>query len=163
MDSKNSQHAQAVYMANKVNTASREQLLLFTYDIGIRSCIGAENALEAGVVDEANNNIQRAQNVIRELMITLRVDEGGEVAQNLMRLYDFMYLMLVEANVAKDREKVSVVRGMLEELRSTWEEAIIKLAEESGEKAAPQFLRGSASAVKDDAKAVPAGGLNVAG
>jgi flagellar protein FliS len=80
-----------------------------------------------------------------------------------MRLYDFMYLMLVEANVAKDREKVSVVRGMLEELRSTWEEAIIKLAEESGEKAAPQFLRGSASAVKDDAKAVPAGGLNVAG
>ena len=162
MDSKNAQNAQAVYLANKVNTASREQLLLITYDIGIKSCKGAENALEAAVFDEANKNIQKAQDVLRELMVTLRVEEGGEVAQNLMRLYDFMYLMLVEANVGKDREKISIVRGMLEELRTTWEEVIVKLAEEAGIEKPVPHLQG-ASAVKEEARAVPVGGLNIAG
>ena len=162
MDSKNAQNAQTVYLANKVNTASREQLLLITYDIGIKSCKGAENALETGVYDEVNKNIQKAQDVIGELMVTLRVEEGGEVAQNLMRLYDFMYLMLVEANVSKDREKISVVRGMLEELRTTWEEAIVKLAEEAGIEKPMPHLQGGAAA-KEEARAVPVGGLNIAG
>ena len=162
MDSKNAQNAQTVYLANKVNTASREQLLLITYDIGIKSCMAAENALETAVYDEVNKNIQKAQDVIRELMVTLRVEEGGEVAQNLMRLYDFMYLMLVEANVSKEREKISIVRGMLEELRTTWEEAIVKLAEEAGIEKPVPHLQGGAAA-KEEARAVPVGGLNIAG
>ncbi|MDI9370667.1 MAG: flagellar export chaperone FliS [Synergistaceae bacterium] len=163
MDAKNTQYAQAVYLSNKINTASREQLLLITYDIGIKSCMGAESAMQAGLIDEANNNLQRAQNVIRELMVTLRVQEGDEVTTNLMRLYDFMYLMLVEANVDKDGEKVAVVRGMLEELRTTWEEAIIKLAEEAGVEK-PAVIQG-ATPVLDTMErgTVPAGGLNVAG
>ncbi len=162
MDSKNAQNAHTVYLANKVNTASREQLLLITYDIGIKSCMAAENALETGVYDAVNKNIQKAQDVIRELMVTLRVEEGGEVAQNLMRLYDFMYLMLVEANVSKEREKISIVRGMLEELRTTWEEAIVKLAEEAGIEKPVPHLQGGAAA-KEEARAVPVGGLNIAG
>jgi len=163
MDSKNVQNAQTIYLANKVNTASREQLLLITYDVGIKSCKGAENALEAGIFDEANKNIQKAQDVLRELMVTLRVEEGGEIAKNLMRLYDFMYLLLVEANVGKDREKISVVRGMLEELRTTWEEAIIKLAEEAGVEKQVPHLQGGAVRKKDEQRPVPAGGLNIAG
>ncbi len=163
MDSKNVQNAQTIYLANKVNTASREQLLLITYDVGIKSCKGAENALEAGIFDEANKNIQKAQDVLRELMVTLRVEEGGEIAKNLMRLYDFMYLLLVEANVGKDREKISVVRGMLEELRTTWEEAIIKLAEEAGVEKPVPHLQGGAVRKKDEQRPVPAGGLNIAG
>lgn len=163
MDSKNAHNAQTVYLANKVNTASREQLLLITYDVGIKSCRNAENALEAGVFDEVNKHIQKAQDVLRELMVTLRVEEGGEVAQNLMRLYDFMYLMLVEANVGKDREKVSIVRGMLEELRTTWEEVIIKLSEEAGIEKHVPYLQGGAALKKDEERTVPAGGLNIAG
>ncbi|MFA7621959.1 MAG: flagellar export chaperone FliS [Aminobacteriaceae bacterium] len=163
MDAKSTQYAQTAYLSNKINTAPREQLLLITYDIGIKSCLTAENAMEAGQIDEANSNLQRAQNVLRELMVTLRVEEGGEVAQSLMRLYDFMYLMLVEANVGKDREKVSIVRGMLEELRTTWEEAIIKLAEEAGiEKTAPH-LQETLHINEIEQGTVPAGGLNVAG
>ena len=161
MDSKNAQNAQTVYLANKVNTASRAAS---SHNIRYRhqELQGAENALDAGVFDEANKHIQKAQDVLRELMVTLRVEEGGEVAQNLMRLYDFMYLMLVEANVSKDREKISVVRGMLEELRTTWEEAIVKLAEEAGIEKPMPHLQGGAAA-KEEARAVPVGGLNIAG
>jgi flagellar protein FliS len=162
MDAKNAHNAHATYLANKVNTASREQLLLITYDIGIKNCRGAETALEAGIFDEANRNIQKAQDVIRELMVTLRVEEGGEVARSLMSLYDFMYMLLVEANVGKDREKIATVRSMLEELRTTWEEAMIKLAEESGVEKTAQHIQ-TGTALKAEPRPVPAGGLNIAG
>jgi flagellar protein FliS len=50
-------------------------------------------------------------------MITLDVETGGEVAQNLLRLYDFMYYRLVDANVRKDVLLVVAVREMFQELR----------------------------------------------
>jgi flagellar protein FliS len=137
MDSRNAQNAQAVYIANRVNTASREQLLLITYEIGVKACRNAETALVSGSTEEANRNIQKAQDVLRELMVTLNMEPGR-----------------------KEPEKVSVVRGMLEELKGTWEEAVIKLAAEQQE----HHLPGVPSAdVSRERQAVPAGGLNIAG
>jgi len=160
MDSRNARNAQAVYLATRVNTASREQLLLMTYEVGVKACRNAETALASGNAEETNRSIQKAQDVLRELMVTLNMETGGEVAEGLMKLYDFMYLLLVEANVRKEPEKVSVVRGMLEELKGTWEEAIIKLAAEHQE----HPLQGAPSAgVSQERQAVPAGGLNIAG
>ncbi|MBL3538863.1 flagellar export chaperone FliS [Aminivibrio sp.] len=157
MDSRNAQNAQAVYLATRVNTASREQLLLITYEIGVKACRNASSALASGSAEEANRNIQKAQDVLRELMVTLDVEAGGEVAEGLMKLYDFMYLLLVEANVRKEPEKISIVQGMLEELKGTWEEAVIKLAAEQQGHSAP--VPGASS----ERQEVPAGGLNIAG
>lgn len=160
MDSKTAQNAQAVYLATKVNMASREQLLLITYDVGIRACKNAESTLAVGNIEDTNRNVQKAQNVIRELMVTLNVETGGEVAKNLMKLYDFMYLLLVEANVRKETEKIATVRGMLEELKETWEEAIVKLVEENKSRV-PVFPVPSGK--KFEPQMIPSGGLNIAG
>ena len=100
------------------------------------------------------------------------------MAQNLMRLYDYMYQLLVEANVKKLPENVRTVRTMLEELKSTWEEALMKLLKDYQE-AHPEDedLRNALSALKQDAPRNPAapapsapkpasqkaGGLNLAG
>ena len=88
--------AQYTYQATQISTATKEQLLLITYDIAIRSCRLAEAALapaddEPQDYDQAHREIVRAQDVIRELMVTLNTEKGGEMAQNLMRLYDYMY------------------------------------------------------------------------
>lgn len=129
-----SQSAQYTYQATQISTATKEQLLLITYDIGIRSCRVAEGALDCENkiqdLDLANREILRAQDVIRELMVTLNTEKGGEMAQNLMRLYDYMYQQLVEANIKKEAKNVTVVRTMLEELKGTWEEALMKLLKE---------------------------------
>ena len=83
-------NAPFAYQATQISTATKEQLLLITYDIGIRSCRLAETALEEGEghqqdLDLANREIIRAQDVIRELMVTLNTTRGGEMAQSLMR------------------------------------------------------------------------------
>ena len=130
VENKIQQDAQENYQATQIATATKEQLLLITYDIGIRSCQTAEGALEEKDYEVSNRELVRAQNVIRELMVTLNVDRGGEVAESLMRLYDFMHRYLVQANIDKDSSKVSIVTNMLKELRQTWEEALMKLLEE---------------------------------
>lgn len=126
--------AQDAYRLNQIRTASREQLLLLTYDIGIRACGTAERAIEQSDVERVNEELKRAQLVLRELMVTLRPELVGEVGPSLMALYDFMHGQLVAANVNKDGGKVAAVRQMLEELRSTWQEAIAKLQAEQVDK-----------------------------
>ncbi|EFC92079.1 flagellar protein FliS [Dethiosulfovibrio peptidovorans DSM 11002] len=130
MEQKN-QNAQLAYQVTRIRTASREQLLLITYDIAIRFCLSAESAIAKGDTEESHENLLRAQNAIRELMVSLNVQVGGSVAENLMGLYDFMHRSLVEANVEKSEEKVAMVRSMLEELRDTWQEALEKIKKEA--------------------------------
>lgn len=163
MNPGNTQKAQAVYLSTMVNTASREQLLLITYEIGIKACRTAEAALSANDAEEANHNLQKAQNVLRELMVTLNMERGGEVAEGLMKLYDYLYHLLVEANVSKSPEKVAIVRAMLEELKETWEEAIIKIAAEEQEHAPAAPAPTASISVESGRRPVPAGGLNIAG
>lgn len=162
MDVKNGQNAQAVYLATRVNTASKEQLLLLTYEIGIRACRNAEGALNGGSPEDLNTHVKKAQDVLRELMVTLNRETGGDVAKNLMQLYDFMYFLLVEANIGRDGEKLAVVRSMLEELKTVWEEAAAKLAAEhvaSTEPVSPSVQ----SKTGQQVAALSGGGLNIAG
>ena len=129
-------NAQFTYQATRISTATKEQLLLITYDIGIKACHTAENALlgktNGGIPDYdlANREIIRAQEVIRELMVTLNRERGGDVATKLIQLYEYMYQLLVDANIKKEPDNVRTVCGMLEELKQTWEEALLKLLKE---------------------------------
>lgn len=136
---KNITAAHNTYLENMIRTASKEQLLLITYDIGIKSCKAAEIAISEQKYDETNEHLKRAQNVIRELMITLRVKDENPVTTNLMKLYDFMYDSLVKANVTKDVAQIEQIRIMLEDLKATWEESIVKIAEEYDEFAKEQY------------------------
>ena len=135
MAATNSSNAQFTYQATRINTATKEQLLLITYDIGIKACHTAENALlgkngGSPDYDLANREVIRAQEVIRELMVTLNKEKGGEMADKLMQLYEYMYQLLVEANMKKEVENVKTVCGMLEELKATWEGALVQLLQE---------------------------------
>ena len=60
-------------------------------------------------------------------MVTLNREKGGEMADKLAQLYEYMYQLLVEANMKKEVENIITVRGMLEELKATWEGALVQL------------------------------------
>ena len=131
----NNNNAQFTYQATRISTATKEQLLLITYDIGIKACRTAEIALsgkngKSPDYDLANKEIIRAQEVIRELMVTLNKDKAGEMGDKLMQLYEYMYQQLVDANMKKETENIKTVREMLEELKATWENALVQLLQD---------------------------------
>jgi len=112
------------YQKNSVETASPEKLLIMLYDGAIQFLNKAKLSMEEGEIEQTHNNLTGCQNIILEFMSTLDMKQGGDLAQNLYRLYEYYYNTLVQANLQKDIKKVEEVLKHLKGLRETWQQAI---------------------------------------
>ncbi len=117
------------YQELNITTASPMELILMLYDECIRTLDKAERAFdlqEPERIELISNSLLHAQDIITELAVSLDSEKGGEIAQNLHRLYDFMVNHLSQANVSKRVKPVQEVRKMMEELREAWVEVAKK-------------------------------------
>jgi flagellar protein FliS len=114
----------AVYKQNQVETATPEEILIMLYEGAIRFLVLTKKAKEANDVEKFHKNVIRAQHIIQEFMNSLDMEIGGEMAQNLFRLYEYLNYRLVQANIKKDVAMVDEVLDHLRSLKATWEEAI---------------------------------------
>ncbi|MCA1031449.1 flagellar export chaperone FliS [Bacillus timonensis] len=110
------------YQQNSVNTASPGELTLMLYNGCLRFMKLARKAIEEKNIEEKNTNLQKAQNIIRELMVTLNMDY--EVSKNLMSMYDYINRRLMEVNLKNDLEILSEVEEYVTEFRDTWKQAV---------------------------------------
>ncbi|MCM3391448.1 MULTISPECIES: flagellar export chaperone FliS [Cytobacillus] len=110
------------YQQNSVNTASPGELTLMLYNGCLKFIHQAKKAIMDNNIEAKNTNIQKAQNIIQELMVTLNMDV--EVSQNMMSLYDYMNRRLMEANIKNDTGILDEVEGLVTEFRDTWKEVI---------------------------------------
>jgi flagellar protein FliS len=117
------------YQQVNVMTASPMQLVIMLYDECIRTLERAKQLFpidEPSKIEALNNSLLHAQDVITELAVSLNMEQGGDVAASLQRLYDFMVNHLSEANVKKDKKRVADVCKMMIELRESWQEVMTK-------------------------------------
>ncbi len=110
------------YQQNSVTTASPGDLTLMLYNGCLKFILQAKKAIELKKIEDKNTNIQKAQKIIQELMVTLNME--FQVSQSLMPLYDYMNRRLVEANIKNDIRILNEVEEMVTEFRDTWKEAI---------------------------------------
>ncbi|RYI27953.1 flagellar export chaperone FliS [Bacillus infantis] len=110
------------YQQNSVTTASPGELTLMLYNGCLKFINQAKKAIADKNIEAKNTNIQKAQNIIRELMVTLNMDQ--EVSENMMSLYDYMNRQLIEANLKSDAAILDEVEGLVTEFRDTWKEVI---------------------------------------
>jgi len=113
----------AQYKKTKVETSSPAELITLLYDEAVKSSKLAIKAIEDKKPEMAHGNILKVQDILDELCFSIDKEKGGEIAENLLSLYDYMKHKLVEANIKKDSSLVSEVCQMIEELRTTWQEA----------------------------------------
>ncbi|MCS6831751.1 MAG: flagellar export chaperone FliS [Armatimonadota bacterium] len=118
-----------VYQRTQVDTASPARLVVMLYDGAIRFLRQGQAAMQQGDREKQNHYLVRAQRIIAELASSLNMEEGGEIAVNLMALYQFMHEQLVLANLQDDVDKVQKVRQMLESLREAWTQVEIAARE----------------------------------
>lgn len=111
-----------IYRQNQINSASPKDLVILLYEGSIKKIRLAELALEDNRLDLVNENLIKAQDIITELSNTLDMDKGGEIAESLDTLYDFLLNELYQANIHKDVEKMEYVRGQMGELLESWQE-----------------------------------------
>ncbi|HSQ42192.1 MAG TPA: flagellar export chaperone FliS [Fibrobacteraceae bacterium] len=117
------------YKTVEVETADRGRLLLMIYDHCIQWCVKAREAIRAGQIAKRTQAIFRVQDGITELICSLDMEKGGDIARNLRRLYEFYNFHLAEANIKNQEKNVADVQGMLERLREGWAGAIRNLSQ----------------------------------
>ncbi len=111
------------YRSNQVTTISRGQLLVLAYDGILRFLTEGRAAMLERRYEAQNANLQKAQDLIVELMCALNPEAFPELAGNLERLYQYMYQRLVMANVQDDVAMLDDVGNLVSELRESWAEA----------------------------------------
>ncbi len=94
------------------------------FDGAIRFSVIAKKAMNNGDIEKCHTHLIKTQNILTELMISLDMEIGGEMAKNLYKLYDYLHYQLVQANVKKDPALIDEVLHHLRDLKKTWEEAI---------------------------------------
>lgn len=109
-----------VYQETAVSTQSRGRLIVMLYDGAIRFLRQAIDDLHRGDLTAKGRHIARAQDILFELNTVLDMEKGGEIAQNLRSLYNFMQRHLTQANLQKDPQMIQEVIGLLEELNQSW-------------------------------------------
>ena len=110
------------YKQTQITTANQGKLIVMLYDGAIKFLNIALDNLDPKTYDAVNNNIIKAQDIITELLLSLNMDEGGEISQNLFNLYMYFKRQLLEANIRKDGEIISQTIKLLKELRDAWEQ-----------------------------------------
>lgn len=113
---------QNAYKANEISTVSQTRLIVMLYEGAIRFLKIASDNMTPRKYDLVNNNIIKAQDIVTELMISLNIEEGGEVANNLLSVYVYVKKRLLEANMRKDTEIIQEVINLLGQLKSAWDE-----------------------------------------
>ena len=124
------------YQQSNVGTVSREKLLLMLFDGAIGFARASKSRYEAGDIVGFREYLNRCQAVVAEFLSTLDMKAGGEVAENLRRIYLFLIDHMGEANLRATGKNMDDVGRILLTLREGFDGAVRSLASHSpGERA----------------------------
>jgi len=111
------------YRQNQVLLSTPAETVLMLYEGAIRFLGLAKNELiEKRNMGEKAKLIEKAVNIIDYLQSCLDNDNGGEIADNLDRVYEYMLVKLTEANLEDDENKIEEVVKLLLPLTEAWAE-----------------------------------------
>lgn len=109
------------YQQTQAQTASKSKLLIMLYDGAIRFTKAGIESIESRDVEKANNNLCKAQAIVNELISSL--DFNYAISSDLVRIYEYLLHLLMQANIKKNVAPASEVVDHLSDLREAWIEA----------------------------------------
>lgn len=112
---------QAVNTRAQVAEASPHRLIQMLMEGGLTRLAQARGAMERGDVALKGELIGKTVAIVGGLRESLDNQAGGEVAENLDRLYEYMIARLSEANRSNDIDALAEVSTLLREIKSAWD------------------------------------------
>ena len=116
-------NAYNTYKSNSVNYASKDQLLIMLVDGAVKFAKIDRQAIIDKDMQKSHENSIKTQNIFYELMISLDVKKGGEWAESLYKVYDFIIRRLRDSNLKKDINILDEIIPLIEYVRDIWTDA----------------------------------------
>ena len=112
------------YQTSNITTATPEKLMILLFDGALQFLQKAKTAIAENNLKERAENIEGARKIIRELMRTIDLENGNDVAKKLFRLYNKMAMNLIKANVQRRSDKIDEVIVDITNIRWGFQKAI---------------------------------------
>ena len=103
-----------------IEDASPHKLITMLLEGALERVAKAKGHMERGERAPQGELIGKVIDIVASLDAYLDVEKGGEVAQSLESLYDYMVRKLFDANKNSSLEELSEVESLLLEIREGW-------------------------------------------
>ena len=133
-------NAVTTYLEQEIRNDSPVGLIVRVYEIAIVDLGRARAALTAGNWAVKGRSISRVSRAISLLQCSLKMEEGGEIAKNLDRLYGYLLRRLSDGHINNDDAILEEVGQHLSDLAGAWREAQAPGGEAAPAKAAEGAL-----------------------
>ena len=124
--------AYKAYQAVQVQSSDPKTLLIMVVEAACSFLRQAREAIEEKRWDVKHDRIVRVQEIVRQLSLALRDDVAPELADLLRKLYIHIDLVLTEANLEDDLEKLRHAEEIMTQLATAWKQAATQLANGGG-------------------------------
>jgi flagellar protein FliS len=128
-------------MQTQVTTTTPGHIVVLLYDGAITFLEQAKEEIEAKNFAKKGILISQALDIIAELDGSLNNEKGGELSQNLHRLYMYCNTRLLRANLKMDTSIINEVIGILSSFRSAFAEISKSQPHPAPPKAAAYYAR----------------------
>lgn len=108
------------YLIQRINGASVEQLAALLLEGAQRFLGQAMIAMEKKDVPSKARLINRVSSIIEELAVWVDHEQGGELAENLTRIYDWWINELFDGSQSNQVARLQFIHRQMGEMRSTW-------------------------------------------
>ncbi|AOF18858.1 flagellar export chaperone FliS [Yersinia enterocolitica] len=116
-----SQAYATVGLESGVMSASPHQLIVMLFDGAQSALVRARILMNQGDIPAKGAALSKAINIINNgLSAGLNMEKGGELAENLSALYDYMSQRLLHANLHNDEQAITEVLALLENIADAW-------------------------------------------
>jgi len=110
------------YLVQRVLGANPEQQAALLLEAGQRFLGKAIKAMEQKDHLELSRCLSRVTEIINESIIRLNHESGGELVENLAKIYDWWVWEVFEASVTKDTARLGAISHHMGEIREAWEQ-----------------------------------------
>ncbi|GGK72740.1 flagellar export chaperone FliS [Amphritea balenae] len=113
---------QKVGLASAVEHASPKQLISMLLEGALTALAKAKGAIDRSEIEVRTEQLNKASDIVLGLKDFLDLENGGEVAENLDALYDYMVRTIMQANRENNGEQVQEVMNLLLEVKTGWDQ-----------------------------------------
>jgi len=112
---------QSVNRQTGVVDADRHRLIQMLFDGALERISMAKGLIQRQDFEGKNRLISKAIEIVGGLRGFLDAKKGGEMAENLERLYEYLEFRLFQANVKNDIEMLDEVASHLHKVKEGWD------------------------------------------
>ena len=114
------------YRQNEVATSSQGKLIVMMYEGALKFVALAIDGIDNQDLSKKGLYINKTHDIINELSCALDMKKGGDVAQKLESLYQYILHQLTLANIKSDRKALESIVNVITPLMEAWKELLDK-------------------------------------